>query len=204
MLVYGKGLNDVSYTVKIWQTIGQVNGKQKQKLIWICPYYGVWQGMLKRCYSKNYQQKQPTYEGCSVCEEWLKLSGFKAWMETQDWEGKQLDKDILFIGNKVYAPETCVFVSAKTNSFMSDAGSIRGQWPIGVCWSKRHGKFMAGCRNPFTGMRENLGYFRSPEDAHQAWLKCKLDFAKQLAELQNDARVAKALIDRYSGGVYNA
>ena len=74
----------------------------------------------------------PTYKGCSVSEEWLRFSNFKRWMEKQDWDGKQLDKDILFEGNKVYSAETCVFVTSVVNSFTSDSGAKRGEWLIGV------------------------------------------------------------------------
>ena len=107
-LVYGVGINDADYVVQKWETIGYVNGKQKQKLIWICPYYSAWKSMLKRCYSSKYQDKRPTYKGCSVSDEWLTFSVFKVWMEKQDWEGKQLDKDLLFEGNKIYSADTCV------------------------------------------------------------------------------------------------
>ena len=73
--------------------------------------------MLQRCYSESHLVRQPTYKGCSVCEEWLTFSNFKSWMEQQDWEGKQLDKDLLVYKNKIYSPETCVFVSSVINSF---------------------------------------------------------------------------------------
>lgn len=197
-LVYGVGINDTDYAVTKRETIGYVNGNQKQKLIWICPYYRVWTGMLMRCYSSKYQEKYPTYKGCSVSEDWLRFSNFKSWMETQDWEGKQLDKDLLLEGNKVYSAETCVFASGMVNSFTLDSGAARGEWMIGVCWHKRDGKFMSSCSNPFTKKQENLGYFTSESEAHEAWLKRKLELTYELAAIQTDERVAKALIERYT------
>ena len=88
--------------------------------------------MLARCYSAKFQEHCPTYTGCTVAEDWLKFSNFKDWMEKQQWEGKQLDKDILFEGNKVYGPDTCVFVSPMVNTFTIDSGAARGKWLIGV------------------------------------------------------------------------
>ena len=196
-MVFGVGINDADYAVTKYETI-EVNGKQKRKRVWQCPYYRVWYNMLQRCHSTKYQDKRPTYKGCSVSEEWLRFSVFKSWMEEQDWEGMQLDKDILFEGNKVYSKETCVFVSRVVNMFTVDRRSSRGEWLIGVCWYKPTGKFLSQCRNPFTKKGENLGYFTCELEAHQTWLKRKLELAHLLAAEQTDERVAKALIERYT------
>ena len=196
-LVYGVGVNDADYVVVKWETI-EVNGVRKQKLVWACPYYRVWVDMLQRCYSHKLQERNPTYRGCSVSEEWLTFSVFKMWMEDQDFEGLQLDKDILFNGNKVYSEETCVFVTKAVNMFTIDSGASRGEWLIGVYWDKGKSKFKSQCRNPFTKKREHLGYFTCEKEAHQAWLKRKLELAHLLAAEQTDRRVAKALIERYT------
>lgn len=197
-LVYGVGINDADYVIQKFETIGYANGKRKQKRVWRCPYYKSWICMLQRCYDSKFQQQNPTYRGCSVSEQWLTFSNFKAWMAKQDWEGKQLDKDLLFEGNKIYSADTCVFVTATTNNFTVDGGSSRGEWLIGVHWDKSRAKFRAKCSNPVTKKLEHLGYFTSEQEAHQAWMKRKLELAHELAEIQTDSRVAKALIDRYS------
>jgi len=75
-----------------------------------CPFYSTWVSMLKRCYSKIYQEKNRAYIECAVFNEWLVFSVFKSWMEEQNWKENELDKDILFNGNKIYSPETCIFV----------------------------------------------------------------------------------------------
>lgn len=197
-LVHGVGVNDADYVTEKKETIGYVNGKQKQKLVWICPYYRVWRSMLERCYSTKYQENRPTYKGCSVSEDWLTFSVFKSWMEAQDWEGKQLDKDLLFVGNKAYSAETCVFVTQMVNKFANGNGAIRGEWLIGVCWNKERGKFQSSCHNPFTKKPESLGYFTCELEAHEAWLKRKIELAHELAAIQTDERVAEALINRYT------
>ena len=196
-LVCGVGINDAGYVTQKFETIGYVNGKRKQKRVWICPFYQTWANMIMRCYSTKYQEQRPTYKGCSVSKEWLTFSNFRTWMMIQDWQDNQLDKDILFEGNKVYSPETCVFVTPMVNTFTIDSGSARGEWLIGANWNKR-GKFQSICCNPFTKKKEHLGRFDSEQEAHEAWLKRKLELAYELAAIQEDPRVAEALIDRYS------
>lgn len=197
-LVHGVGINDADYVVAKYETVGYVNGKQKQKLIWSCPYYETWRSMLGRCYSTKYQDKYPTYISCSVADEWLVFSKFRTWMQDQDWTGNQLDKDLLFDDNKVYSPENCVFVSPMVNTFVIDSAASRGQHMIGCCWNKRAKKFQAQCCNPFTKKQEYLGLYDCEQEAHEVWKKRKLELAHELAAIQTDERVAEALIKRYS------
>ena len=187
-LVCGVGVNDADY---------EVTRYEKGKQVWTCPYYRVWRNALTRAYDEKYKKKYPTYQSVTVCEEWHSFMRFRAWMETQDWEGKHLDKDILAPGNKVYNPYTCVFVDALVNTFLTDRFSDRGEWPLGVHWHKRLSKFMSQCSNPFTKKPEHLGYFHCPNQAHLAWKARKHELACQLADIQVDKRVAEALRTRY-------
>lgn len=196
-LVYGVGINDADYKVTRYSS-EIVDGKRVYKLEWTCPYYSVWSSMLMRCYSDKYQEKSPTYKGCSVSEEWLTFPNFRAWMIQQDYRGKELDKDLLFKGNKVYSPETCVFVSKMVNLFMSGSDAKRGKYLIGVHWCKEAGKFVAQCSNPFLNKRENLGYFDNEKEAHEAWRTKKNELAIRYASKQDDPRLVKALLERYS------
>jgi len=203
-LVYGVGVNDADYVVEVRKTTGYVEGKQKRKLVWGCHYYQTWKNMLNRCYSEKWYIKNPTYIGCYVCDEWKRFSNFKRWMEQQNWEGNQLDKDLLFPNNKFYSPDTCVFVSKRVNTFLTERGTSRGQYPIGVhCMKKKknrvneYNKPYIAKVNDGTGTQKHLGCFATPEEAHQAWLTAKLEQAKILAAEQTDPRVAKALIERY-------
>lgn len=197
-LVCGVGNNNADYVVQRKETVGYVDGKRKQKQVWTCPYYRIWASMIDRCYSDKTQNKNPTYRGCSVSEEWLTFSVFKGWMEKQNWEGRHIDKDLLFEGNKIYSADTCVFVTQAVNNFTLDSGAARGEWLIGVCWNQVKGKFQSRCRNPFTRKTEFLGYFDCEQEAHNAWVRRKLELAYDLAAIQTDPRVAEALISRYS------
>ena len=171
-LVHDIGINDADYSV-----YPVVNGKQA-----MCPYYMVWKGMIERCYSKVCHKKHPTYVDCSVSEEWLTFSNFKSWMETQDWKGKQLDKDILIPGNKVYSREACVFVSSEVNSLMIDCAKARGQWPVGVHFHKIEKKFRA--QVSIHGKRVQLGRFKTSEDAYKAYVIAKTEHVRDVADTQ--------------------
>lgn len=187
-LVHGVGVNDADYPV--YKT-------ENRKIVWQCPYYRTWLDMLKRAYSAKLKKKYPSYEGVTVCKEWHSFMRFRAWMLAQDWKGNELDKDILFQGNKVYSPDTCVFVDGVVNLFLTDRAASRGEWPIGMHWNEQNQKLRSQCRNPFTKKLESLGYFTCPDQAHQAWKKRKHELACQLADIQTDERVANALRNRY-------
>jgi hypothetical protein len=196
-LVYGVGINDADYVTQLYEEYGYVGGKQKRKRVWVCPFYQTWKSMIERGYSERYKLKYATYKDATVCEDWHRFSNFRAWMVRQAWEGNELDKDLLFPGNKVYSPETCVFVSRQVNMFLTDSGRSRGNYKIGVHWDKNASKFRAQCSNPFTGEQEYLGCFTDEDCAHQAWLGKKLENAYALAGIQTDLRIAKAIVDRY-------
>ena len=154
--------------------------------------------MLRRCYSKKYLERKPSYIGTSVCSEWLYATPFKKWMEQQDWHGKCLDKDIIVPGSKLYSPDTCAFVLNATNSFVLASDASRGDFPVGVCLFKPTGKYQARCGNPFTGKNEHLGCFATPEEAHEAWRKRKHELAQLVAATESDPRIVAALKKRYS------
>jgi len=191
--VCGVGVNDASYRVRITEFTKLGSRARKSRLVWECPFYSRWVAMLRRCYSKSYQEKYPTYANCKVCDEWLTFSNFKAWMERQDWQGKELDKDLLVKGNKIYSPEKCTFLDSSVNSFILDRAASRGALPIGVSYSNDMGKYQASCGNCITKKREHLGYFDNEYGAHAEWLKRKIEIAHELAGKVKDEVVADAL-----------
>lgn len=107
----------------------------------------------------------------------------------------QLDKDILIPGNKVYSPEACVFVDSQTNTLLTGCTNPRGNYPMGVHFSKGHGKFAAQV-HVGTDIPKRLGYFTNAAEAHAAWQMAKADQLDKAAEKQVDCRVAAALSRR--------
>ena len=172
-LVCGVGFNDKTRPAN-------VDGKNVKE-------YVLWQSMLKRCFSEKYQTRRPTYKGCNVSDNFLNYSFFYDWCQKQIGFGKvdekgrywQLDKDLLFVGNKTYSETTCVFVPHKINSFFTDRGNARGEYPLGVYFHKASGKFQARCA--VNGKQEHLGYFDTPQEAFTVYKPFKENLCKQLA-----------------------
>jgi hypothetical protein len=197
-LVFGVGVNDLGYRTHVYEYVTENGGKRIRKHVFTCKYYAAWIEMLRRCYSKKFLERNPSYIGTSVCSEWLSATAFKKWMEQQDWQDKSLDKDIIVPGSKLYSPETCAFVLQATNTFVIASDAIRGEYPIGVSLYKRTGKYQAQCKNPFAGKGEHLGYFSTPEEAHEVWRKRKHELAQLVAGEESDSRVVEALKKCYS------
>ena len=197
--VHGWGINDVNEPVSYYVAQEGVAVRKK------CPYYEDWRRILRYCFNNKWHKKSPTYKGCTVCNEWKYFSNFVKWVDSQpnkDWVNCSLDKDILVSGNKVYSPETCAYVSAKVNSFVLDGYSRRGKYMIGVRLRPEYisTPYEARCCDPFTARDKNrlIGFFTTEIEAHKAWQTRKHKFSCQLAELQPDPRVKKALMERYS------
>lgn len=184
-LIYGVGINDADYV-----TNPTIEGRRIP-----CKIYATWYDMLRRCYNRVELERRPTYLECLVASEWHSFMNFRAWMLTQDFEGKQLDKDLLFPGNKVYSKDTCVFISGALNGFMIERTNVRKLLPLGVTTSGS--KFKAQCQNPLTKTNKYLGTFSTPEEAHLAWKKYKHELALEYAKLETDPRIIKALQTRY-------
>ena len=172
-LVYGVGFNDKTRPAN-------VDGKNVKE-------YQLWQDMLIRCFSEKYQTRFPTYKGCNVSDNFLHYSFFYDWCQEQIGFGKVddkgrswcLDKDLLFVGNKIYSETTCVFVPNEINLFFIDSGAVRGEYPIGVYFDKASGKFVAQCK--VNGKRQHLGLFNTPQEAFAVYKPFKENLCKQLA-----------------------
>lgn len=188
--LFGVGINDADYIVRRKTKRGYIR----------CPYYSVWAGMLKRCYSPSSLKSQPTYALCTVCDEWLTFSTFRAWMEKQAWKGMQLDKDILVPGNTVYGPDTCVFVSGLVNHIMMDNQSRRGVYPQGVSLKPGCSTFLAKYRKE--GKQVAIGSFPTVEEAEVAYMDAKRKEIIRVAMLQDNIRVREAMI-LYANSRYN-
>lgn len=151
--------------------------------------YNTWVHMLSRCYSDLYQINRPTYKGCTVCDEWLNYQVFAKWYYDNyyeiDNEIMNLDKDILYKGNKIYSPETCVFAPQSINSLFINSFSARGNLPVGVKLDKRSRRYQARC-NDGSGKRIGLGTYDTPKEAFNAYKIYKEKLIKQIADNYSD------------------
>lgn len=192
-LIAGVGINDSDYKVHSYEYNNGVRSYLRT-----CTFYATWMSMLDRCYRSKCQTRRPEYIGCSVAEEWFSFMAFRAWMISQDWNGKHLDKDLLVPGNKLYSPDTCIFLPHKINAFLIASKKRKGDWPTGVTFNKEFGRFVAMCHSPITKKNEFLGKFSCPNQAHEAWRAKKHEHACRYADEQTDQRIAEALRTRYT------
>lgn len=151
--------------------------------------YDTWKAMLQRCYSEKEHERHPTYIGCEVYEGWHNFQNFAKWYKDNYYEvGNEkmcLDKDILFKGNKIYSPDTCIFVPETINKLFIKNDKNRGESVIGATLCK-NGKYQAQCNiiNPETGKskQEYLGLYDSQEKAFQVYKYHKERNIKQIAD----------------------
>jgi hypothetical protein len=90
-------------------------------------------------------------------------------METQDWKGNHLDKDILVVGNKEYSPETCAFVPHYINTCLLLNNAIRADLPIGVRKASKYKELYRADTKGEGKSKVYLGTFTSAMGAHKAW-----------------------------------
>lgn len=171
--VFGVGLCDVDYAVKN------------------CPYYIKWTSMLRRCYYAPSMDRDKAYCQVTVCAEWLFFSVFREWMKSQDWQGKELDKDLLSPGNLEYGPDKCCFISSDINKMISSSHDECGIYPQGVRF-KQGGKFSAEIS--IDGKKNHIGYFNTPETASIAYRHVKNKNLTRLASKQTDPRIKEGLL----------
>lgn len=135
----------------------------------------------------NIKQRPLNKKGCedvTVDSRWHSFHDFQLWFDKNAVPGYDLDKDFLVEGNRVYGPDTCVFIPRWLNSAIKRSNP--GALFHGVKKSKL--KFMA-----FVGAKTYLGMFETELDAHQAWQRAKVE---ALREYQNRYRKEKGFDQR--------
>ena len=172
--VYGIGITGTKYPTKI-------NGVLTKE-------YTLWKSMLERCYSDALKKRCPTYEGCEASDKLKSYEYFYEWCHKQigfGVRGFEMDKDLLVKGNKVYSESTCVFIPAEINSLLVKCTASRGEYLIGVCWSKTNKAFVAQV-NKGKGKRDYLGYFKTEIEAFNTYKVAKESFIKEQANEWKD------------------
>ena len=158
-------------------------GKYKPNTI----QYRYWKSIIKRVYDPIEHDKYPNYIGCSLCEEWHNLQNFGEWFDNNYYEIEEekmcVDKDILFKGNKIYSPDTCMIVPERINTLFTNSRRLRGKYPIGVTINKS-GRFRARCNILEDGKTKtiHLGYYNTPEKAFETYKQFKEKHIKKVAD----------------------
>lgn len=119
--------------------------------------------------------------------EWLhSQENFEKWLNGKDWA---VDKDILIKGNKVYSSATCCLVPRQVNNLFIKRDADRGAYPIGVYFDNKQNIFVAQCSCvEHKNHRIFLGHYYTPEDAFDAYKKCKENIIKRVAKEEYEKR----------------
>lgn len=155
--------------------------------------YDTWHHMLRRCYDPKYQEKYQTYIVCEVDEYFHNFQNFAKWYEknyyTVEGETMCLDKDILVKHNKIYSPDTCIFVPQTINKLFIKRQNDRGKSVIGTSPHKC-GKYQSNCSllNPETGKSNGkyLGIYDTELEAFEVYKYYKEKNIKEVADYYKD------------------
>ena len=152
--------------------------------------YRTWNSMLKRCYSEKLHEKYPTYIGCTSSDEFHNFQNFGEWDEDNfyqvEGERMELDKDILMKHNKIYSPETCIYVPKTINTLFVKKDRNRGESAIGTSYHKRDRIYEVWCQmiNPKTGKSKHkyLGRYNTELEAFNVYKYYKEKNIKEVAD----------------------
>lgn len=178
-MVYGVGINDAPYRPSY-----AVDGKSTR-----CPYFHRWRKMIQRCYDPKWHVEKPTYADCSVAEEWLTFTVFRAWMEQQPWRGNELDKDLIRPGNKVYSSSACAFVPKHVNTLLGGGNGKTTGLPQGVVASGK--SYRVKIRR--FGKEVCVGSYRTIPEARIVHLKAKVLYMVEVSLMQTDPRLMNGI-----------
>jgi hypothetical protein len=161
--------------------------------------YNLKNNMKTRCYNTNYHKVRPDYKDCTICDEWLDdKKSFYEWVDHNFYEIEgeptvELDKDILVPGNKVYSPDTCIFVPKRINDlFVHIHGKKKNGLPTGVSYSEKTGKYQAtvreSCKDDEDGKKKTarLGFFDTAEEAYEVYKAHKMAEIIYIADSYKD------------------
>ena len=166
-----------------------------KKSVYNTKCYILWDSMLRRCYSQNgnIRSKNHTYDDCKVCDEWHTYSNFEKWFNENYKDGQQLDKDILFEGNKLYSPETCCFVPGKINTMMISRQTKKSGLPTGVSEVK-NGKYQVVVKNH--GKPKKIGTYNNITEAFEAYRDYKKAYLKEISfEYYKKGEISKEIYE---------
>ena len=142
--------------------------------------YSIWNGIYMRCY-----KQKNVYKGAYMCDLWLNdKDSFAEWWSAEyyecDGESMAVDKDLLFPGNKEYAPDKCCIIPQTLNTMLSNCKKhrsrskfARNDLPLGVRYNSKT-KMYYGEITPY-GHDEviRLSCWSTPEEAFAEYKRHK-------------------------------
>lgn len=158
----------------------------------------LWENIKNRCeyLPKMDEVRFGKYAGADACEEWKDFQNFAQWFEDVKLLGYyqvgwQLDKDLLYKNNKIYRPNTCVFLPEEVNKALNVKSRSRGELPLGMSYvstpnnAKTHISAEFTCKYKEFTVRVYLPADEI-EQAFAIYKKAKEKYIKFLAEKYKD------------------
>lgn len=155
--------------------------------------YKCWANLLRRCFSVKVQEKQPAYIPCGIDEEWLNYANFKRFYDANYRDGYHIDKDLLVDGNKVYGPDTCVFIPKALNLALTSQRPSDKGLPTGVMANRGKYQVQLG----ICGDRVCLGSYVTVSEASKVYKASKEYYINALAKAYYE-------VDAITEQTYNA
>jgi len=149
--------------------------------------YRCWLQMINRSCSVNFKNLCNTYIKVTVDKRFHNFQNFIEWYYQNYYqfpnEMMSLDKDILIKNNKIYSPDTCIFVPQRINILFIKCDKVRGDLPIGVFYSNGCNKYISELRISIPKTKNLfLGTFSNPEEAFYAYKEAKESYIKRVAD----------------------
>lgn len=170
---YDKSVYGIGY-LGVGEHQTKINNKR------VCAY-NIWHSMIRRCYEESCSDIYGAYyDICTVSSKWLCYQNFADWFESNKYECEgrlHLDKDILYPGNKIYSPDTCLLVPQRINMLFTNKENSRGL-PNGIM--QVNDKYSAKYNNI------ELGIYDSLEEAYAVYAIEKEKHIKQVADEYKD------------------
>lgn len=184
--IFGWGINDADYLVS-YRPNPEIRNVQE-----MCLYYKRWYNMLDRGINKK--DSTPEYSETTVSDDWKYFMAFRGWsldngLNESNRSLIELDKDILFIHNNHYSPDTCCFVTRQANALFVTSNGSRGKTLLGTSLENHTQRYIAKMR--YKGKTKNIGTFINEMDAHNAWKIAKADaICDYLSYFEDDFKLA--------------
>lgn len=160
----------------------------------------LWSSIVRRTNKEGSYQKKNTSYNYSA-NNFESYQSFASWCQTKEdyWNrddnGRwwQLDKDLLIRGNKLYSPNTCIFVPQLVNVCYSNVKAGNCGF-VGVRFDSKTQKYVSRCCT-HNSKKRHIGYYASAYEAHKAWQLAKVYETEQLIKKNYSTDVNNLLLN---------
>lgn len=148
--------------------IGQNNSTAEAHGMKGTKMYQTWKSMKARCFSNKKSEKYYKGKGIMICKQWSSFSEFYKDMGDKPTEKHSIDR---IDSDKGYCPHNCRWATKHVQAANREFKDRK--LPTGV-------RKQSSCNRYYSAIRHNgvyyyIGSFRTPEEAHDAYLQKKIE-----------------------------